>query len=200
MKAFSQSIQSLKFSKLLGCLWLVLSLGQFVHADEWPKLAEKTMEMDEFGSVRFYILLTETNEFQFHPPQNAGVGMEASSKKVFISFPDHPVTMTLQISTNYAGGLPKDEVLQGRVLEIYPGGRILQTSSCDSRLGTCRFIDIEQPRPNQLSTTTRHAFVSFAGGSAEVTMSGLTRNFHARPYLFGSLLSSLEAKPRQVKK
>jgi len=200
MRTFSHSIQPLKFSKLLCLLWLALNLGLPVQADEWPKLSEKMIEMEEFGIVRFYVLLTETSEYQFRPPAKTNVGLAPSSKKIFIVSDDRAITMTLHISTNYAGELPKDEVLQQRVLEIYPGGRILQTSSCNSGLGGARFIDLEQPRPNQSSTTIRHAFVSFAGGSAEVTMSGLTKDFHARPYLFGSLLSSLAARLRPTMK
>ena len=81
------------------------------------------------------------------------------------------------------------------MLQRYSGAAILRSTVCYTGGQTGWLIDVKRVFSKELSLTTRHAFVPWAGGSVEFILSTESDEFEGRRNLFGGLLNSFRIAP-----
>jgi hypothetical protein len=94
------------------------------------------------------------------------------------------------MSTNYAGALPKMEVLRDQVAQKYSTASLVQTSPCHTSCGVGLLFDLFQPAAGNSTMRIRDGYISFPEGSFEFTLSCDAKEYDKNRLSFAWLLNS----------
>ncbi len=164
------------------------------------RVSSSTEATPEGGNVNILNIQTDKELFQLRVPKNYGAQAHPGDLSIVFSSETGSSVITLQMSTNYAGGLPKAEDLCGLVAKKHPTASLVQTSRCYTDCGTGLMFDLFQPAAGNMTMRLRDAYVSFAEGSFEFTLSCDQRDYDHQRLSFSWLLNSFRLRPEPAKK
>jgi hypothetical protein len=151
----------------------------------------------EGGDVGILVIQTDNERFELRVPKNYGSQVRVGGQSIVFTALTGSSIITVTMSTNYAGRLPKMEELRDQVAKKYATASLVQTSSSYTGLGQGLLFDLFQPVGRDLTMRLRDAYVSFAEGSFEFTLSCDVRDYDKNRLSFAWLLNSfrLQAEP-----
>jgi hypothetical protein len=92
------------------------------------------------------------------------------------------------------------EALRDQVARNYPTASLVQTATCYTSCGAGLLFDLFQPAAGNLTLRMRVAYVSFAEGSFEFTLSCDMREYDSNRLSFAWLLNSFRLQSEPAKK
>jgi hypothetical protein len=98
--------------------------------------------------------------------------------------------ITLQMTTNYAGKLPKKDDLRDIVARKYPSASFAQATPCNTSYGGGWLYEFFQPTAGNLMRRIKDGFVAFPEGSFEFTFTCDSRDYDQNRLSFAWLLNS----------
>src|SRR5271155_2801296 len=108
-------------SYLLGVIPLVISafvllpVAAAVASDQLEfKVSSATEATVEGGNVNIMVIQTGTKHFVLRVPKNFGAQVNAEDQSIVFTSQTGSSVITVKMSTNYAGSLPKTEELRGQ--------------------------------------------------------------------------------------
>jgi len=153
----------------------------------------------EGGIVNILVLQNETEHFQVHVPKGYGAQVRQADQSIVFTSQTGTSIITMKMSGNYAGALPKMEDLRSQVAQKYSTASLVQTSPCHTSCGTGLLFDLFQPAAGNLTMRIRDGFVSFPEGSVEFTLSCDSRDYDKNRLSFAWLLNSFRSQPQSAK-
>lgn len=154
-----------------------------------------TETMIEGGTANILIIQADTNQFQVRVPKGFGAQVRQSDQSITFTSQTGNSIITMRLSTNYAGGLPKMEDLRDQVATKYSTASLVQTSPCRTSCGTGLLFDLFQPAAGNLTMRIRDGYLSIPGGSFEFTLSCDSRDYDKNRLSFAWLLNSFCSRP-----
>lgn len=153
----------------------------------------------EMGNVNILVIQTDRQSFELRPPAHYAANVHQNDQSIaFVSDAGNCV-ITVRLTTNYAGTLPKMEHLRDTVARKYPTGSLVRTSTCHSGCGGGLLFDIFQPISKEAMVHIRDGFVSVAEGSFEFTFSCDARDYEKNRLAFAWMLNSFRLRPEPAK-
>jgi hypothetical protein len=151
----------------------------------------------EGGDVNILVIQAGNEHFELRVPKNYGAQVNPGDQCIVFTSQTGSSVITVKMSTNYAGALPKTEELRDQVAKKYATASLVQTSPCCSLYGTGLLFDLFQPAAGDLTMRIRDGFISFPEGSFEFTLSCDLRDYDQNRLSFAWLLNSfrLQAEP-----
>jgi hypothetical protein len=151
----------------------------------------------EGDNVNILVIQTGHENFELRVPKNYGAQFNPGEQSIVFTSATGSSVMTVKMSTNYAGALPKMEELRDQVARKYATASLVQTSPCHTSCGTGLLFDLFQPAAGDLTIRIRDGFISFPEGSFEFTLSCDVREYDQSRLSFAWLLISfrLQAEP-----
>jgi hypothetical protein len=145
------------------------------------------------------ILAIDTGEqnFELRVPKKFGAQFNTGEQSIVFTSTNGSSVITVKMSTNYAGKLPKMEELRDQVAQKYLGASLVQTSPCHTSYATGCLFDLFQPAAGGMTIRIRDGFISFPKGSFEFTLSCDVRDYDQNRLSYAWLLNSfrLQAEP-----
>lgn len=145
------------------------------------------------------ILSIDTGErtFELRVPKKFGAQFNTGEQAIVFTSTNGSSVITVRMSTNYAGKLPKMEELRDQVAQNHPGASLVQTGPCHTSYGTGLLFDLFQPATGGMTIRMRDGFISFPKGSFEFTLSCDARDYDQNRLSYAWLLNSfrLQAEP-----
>jgi hypothetical protein len=175
----------------LAALWAASAHGQSEF-----KVYPSTENEVEGGTVSILVIQTETQRFQVRVPKGYGSQVRQNDQSIVFSSQAGNSIITMKMSTNYAGSLPKMEELRDQVARKYSTASLVQTSPCHTSGGTGLLFDLFQPAAGDLTMRIRDGYVSFPEGSFEFTLSCDARDYDKNRLSFAWLLNSFRLQPQ----
>jgi hypothetical protein len=154
----------------------------------------------EGGDVSILVIQTDNERFELRVPRNYGAKVRQSDQSIVFTSQTGTSVITVTMSTNYAGALPKMEDLRDQVAKKHPSASLVQTSSSFTGFGKGLLFDLFQPEAGDLTLRMRDAYVSFAEGSFEFTLSCNVRDYDKNRLSFAWLLNSFRLQSESAKK
>jgi hypothetical protein len=158
--------------------------------------SEATLEGD---NVKIMVIQTGNRRFELHVPKNYGAQVNADSQSIVFTSRTGSSIITVKMSTNYAGTLPKTEELRDQVAKKYASASLVQTSICHTTCGNGLLFDLFQPAAGDLTMRIRDGFISFPEGSFELTLSCDQRDYDQSRLSFAWLLNSFHLQTEPAK-
>jgi hypothetical protein len=177
----------------LAALWAASAFGQGEF-----KVYPSTEATVEGGDVSILVIQTDTQRFQVRGPKGYGAQGRQSDQSILFSSLAGTSVITMKLSSNYAGSLPKMEDLRDQVARKYSTASLVQTSPCHTACGTGLVFDLFQPAAGNLTMRIRDGFVSFPEGSFEFTFSCDSRDYDKNKLSFTWLLNSFRLQPQSA--
>jgi hypothetical protein len=162
------------------------------------KVYPSTESSAEGGIVNILVLQTETEHFQVRVPKGYGAQVRQNDQSIVFTAQTGTSIITLKMSTNYAGALPKMEVLRDEVAKKNSTASLVQTSACHTSYGTGLLFDLFQPSAGNLTMRIRDGYVSFPEGSFEFTLSCDSRDYDKNRLSFAWLLNSFRLQSQSA--
>ncbi len=185
-------------------LFLLLALAALGAASARGQLEFKvrpaTEATPEGGNVNILVIQAGEEHFVLQVPKGYGAQVRQGGQSIVFTSQTGSSIITVQLSTNYAGALPKMETLRGLVATNHPAASLVQTSACYTSCGAGLFFDLFQPAAGNLTMRMRDAYVSFAEGSFEFTLSCDVREYDRNRISFAWLLNSFRLQAEPAKK
>jgi hypothetical protein len=178
----------------LAALWAGSAFGE----PEF-KVYPSTEATAEGGVVNIMVIQTENEHFQLRIPKDYGAQVRQNDQSIVFTCRTSASIITMKMSTNYAGALPKMEDLRDQVAKKYPTASLVQTSPCHTSCGTGLLFDLFQPAAGNLTMRLRDGYVSFAEGSFEFTLSCDAREYDKNRLSFSWLLNSFRLQATSAK-
>jgi hypothetical protein len=163
------------------------------------KVYPSTEATPEGGIAKILVIQTEKEHFQLRVPKDYGMQIRQNDQSIVFTSQTGNSIITLKMSTNYAGALPKMDDLRNQVAEKYSTASLVQTSACHTSCGTGLLFDLFQPAAGNLTMRIRDGFVSFPEGSFEFTLSCDSRDYDKNRLSFGWLLNSFRLQSQSGK-
>ena len=185
--------------QFLVYILLLASLQQPCLCQQTFKVIPATLPAAEGASVNVLLLELDKAQFSLRVPNGYGTQVTEENLSIVFTAEDYTCTITLRVTTNFPGALPKPEVLSGFVARKYPQASLLQTSPCVSDYGPGLCFDLTQPGPNGLSLHIRDAFVPYPAGSFEFIFSCNGVDYDQKRLSFAWLLNSFRSQPKSAK-
>jgi hypothetical protein len=132
-------------------------------------------------------------------PKNYGAQVNAEAQSIVFTSQTGSSVITVKMSTNYAGSLPRAEELRDQVAKKYSTASLVQTSVCHSTCGNGLLFDLFQPAAGDLTMRIRDGFISFPEGSFEFTLSCDLRDYDQNRLSFAWLLNSFHLQTEPAK-
>jgi hypothetical protein len=187
--------------RLLISSFILLPLS-LALADGQPefKVDSGTEATAEGGNVNILVIQTGKEHFELRVPKNYGAQANPEEQSIVFTSESGSSVMTVRMSTNYAGALPKMEELRDRVAKKYATASLVQTSACHTSCGTGLLFDLFQPATGALTVRIRDGFISFPEGSFEFTLSCDMREYDQNRLSFAWLLNSFRLQDEPARK
>lgn len=163
------------------------------------KVYPSTEFATEGGISSILIIDTGKENFLFRVPRNYGAKIHQDDQSIVLTPEDGTSIITIKMSTNYAGQLPKMDDLRDEVARKFSAASMAQGSQCFTAAGTGLVFDLFQPAGNLLMRI-RDAYVSFPEGSFEFTMSCDNQQYEKNRLSYSWLLNSFKLQPPPAKK
>jgi hypothetical protein len=181
---------------LLSFILFPFSLPQAFGQPEF-RVFPSTEATAEGGNVNILVIQTDNEHFQLRVPKKYSAQVHQSEQTIVLTSQNASSVITLKMTTNYAGALPKMETLRDEVAKKYATASLVQTSPCYTSCGAGLLFDLFQPVGGNLTVRMRDAYVAFPEGSFEFTLSCDVREYDQHRLSFSWLLNSfrLQAKP-----
>jgi hypothetical protein len=154
----------------------------------------------EGGIVNILMIQTEKERFELQIPKEYGTQIRQNDQSIVFTSLTGSSVITVKMTTNYAGALPKMESLRDQVAKKFAAASLVQTSPCVTSCGTGLLFDLFQPLPGNLTMRMRDGYVAFAEGSFEFTLSCDLREYDKHRLAFAWLLNSFRLQAEPVKK
>jgi hypothetical protein len=164
------------------------------------KVYPSTETMQEGGAVNLLIIQTDHEHFGLRIPKGYGSQVRQFDQSIVFTSQTGSSVITVTMSTNYAGALPKKEVLRDEVAKKHPGASLAQTSTCYTSCGTGVLFDLFQPAAGNLTVRMRDAYLAFHEGSFEFTLSCDSQDYDKNQLSFAWLLNSFRLQTEPAKK
>jgi hypothetical protein len=164
------------------------------------KVAPGTEATPEGDNVNIMVIQTGNENFELRVPKNYGAQVNAADQCIVFTSRTGSSIITLKMSTNYAGTLPKMEELRDQVAKKFATASLVQTSPCRTSCGTGLLFDLFQPAAGDLTMRMRDGFISFTEGSFEFTLSCDVREYDQNRLSFAWLLNSFRLQPEPAKR
>lgn len=174
--------------------------GLVGQAAEGARFFACSLFIPERGEVTGYVLVVGANRFSFIPPAGWQLKYDARQAALRLTPPDFAASISVRI-------LPADppsadgslaEALQPKLLQRFPGARIVSVQPCYlSGLEGVEF-DVEQTTGQGIKLATRVCWVPFAGGLAEFCLTTTAGRLEESGLALNVLMTSFEieaAKP-----
>ena len=158
---------------------------------------ETTAEGDP---VNIMVIQTAHEHFELRVPRNYGAQINQDAQSIVFTSANGASVITVKMSTNYAGALPRMERLRDDVAGKYATASLVQTSPCRTCCGTGLLFDLFQPATSHLTMRIRDGFVSFPEGSFEFTLSCGQRDYDQNRLSFAWLLNSFRLQDETDRK
>jgi len=151
----------------------------------------------EGGNVNVLVIQTDHEHFELRVPKEYSVQIRQSDQSVMFASQTGSSVITLKMTTNYAGGLPKMETLRDLVAQKFSTASLVQSSPCITSCGAGLLFDLFQPVGGNLTMRIRDGYLAFPEGSFEFTLSCDLREYDKNRLSFAWLLNSfrLQAQP-----
>jgi hypothetical protein len=163
------------------------------------KVYPSTEATAEGGLVNIMVIQTESEQFQFRVPKGYGSQVRQNDQSIVFTSLTGGSIITIRMSTNYAGSLPKMEDLRDEVAKKNSTASLVQTSPCHTSCGTGLLFDLFQSTAGNLTMRIRDGFVSFPEGSFEFTLSCDSRDYDKNRLSFAWLLNSFRLQSQSTK-
>jgi len=154
----------------------------------------------EGGDVNVLVIQTDHEHFELRVPKEYGVQVRQIDLSIVFTSQSGSSIITLKMTTNYAGALPKMEALRDQVAQKYPTASLVQTSPCITSCGTGLLFDLFQPVAGNLTMRIRDGYLAFPEGSFEFTLLCDLREYDKNRLSFAWLLNSFRLQPQSVTK
>jgi hypothetical protein len=105
------------------------------------------------------------------------------------------MSITLQVTTNWPGTLPADELLRSRAMAANPGGIFLLMAGNPTAWRPAKYVDSVRKLEENITIKRRHAFIPCPEGIVELVLSANSANFEKGRLAFGLMLSSFQLQP-----
>jgi hypothetical protein len=159
--------------------------------------SEATPEGD---NANILVIETGKENFELRVPKKFGAQFNAGEQTIVFTSATGSSVITVKMSTNYAGALPKMEKLRDEVARNYPTASLVQTSTCHTSCGAGLLFDLFQPAAGGLTMRIRDGFISFPEGSFEFTLSCDVRDYDQNRLSFAWLLNSFHLQVEPARK
>jgi hypothetical protein len=155
----------------------------------------------EGGDVNILVIRTDNENFQLRVPKEYGAQIRLSDQSIIFTSQNGSSVITMKMTTNYPGALPKMETLRDLVAQKFVTASLVQTSPCITSYRTGLLFDLFQPVAGNLTVRIRDAYLAFPEGSFEFTLSCDLREYDKNRLSFAWLLNSfrLQAQPAMKK-
>jgi hypothetical protein len=184
----------------LLCLSLVLALVSPAAAQPLFRVISSTVTSAEGGLVNVLLVQAGDEHFSLRIPKGYGTQVRLESRSIVFTSESGASAITMQVTTNYPGTLPKMEELRDLVAKKHPGASLVQSSSCISDYGSGLCFDLFQPTQNNLTVRIRDAYFSYPEGSFEFTLTCNSADYDKSRLSFAWLLNSFRLQPEPAKK
>jgi hypothetical protein len=164
------------------------------------KVSPATETMLEGGIVNILVIQSGDDYFDLQVPKGYGAQIRQSEESIVFTSETGSSVITVKMSTNYPGALPKMEQLRGVVVTNHPTATLAQTSFCYTSFGAGQQFDLFQPVGGNLTMRLRDAYVSFPHGSFEFILSCDNREYDRNRFSFAWLLNSFRLRAGPAKK
>jgi hypothetical protein len=154
----------------------------------------------EGGNVSILILQTGKRQFEMRVPVKYGVQVYPGQQSIVFASETGSSVITVKMTTNYPGALPKMEELRDLVARKHATASLVQTSPCYADCGQGLLFDLFQPAANNSMVRIRDAYISFPEGSFEFTLSCDLREYDKNRISLVWLLNSFRQRPEPAKK
>jgi hypothetical protein len=186
--------------QLVVCAFMLLALSVAVASDELEfKVSTATMATVEGDNAKIMVIETGHERFELRVPKNYGSQVNAEAQSIVFTSQSGSSIITVKMSTNYAGTLPKTDELRDQVAKKYASASLVQTSTCHTTCGTGPLFDLFQPTSGDLTMRIRDGFISFREGSFEFTLSCDVREYDQNRLSFAWLLNSFHLQTETAK-
>jgi hypothetical protein len=175
-------------------LWAASALGESDF-----KVYPSTEATAEGGIASILVIQTGNRHFQLRVPKDYGTQIRQNDQSIVFTSHTGTSIITMKMSTNYAGALPKLEELRDLVAKKHPTASLVQTSPCHTSCGTGLLFDLFQPAAGNLTLRLRDGYVSFPEGSFEFTLSCDSLEYDKNRLSFAWLLNSFRLQPQSAK-
>jgi hypothetical protein len=188
------------FIYLVLLAFILLPLSVAVASDQLEfKVSSTTETTVEGGNVNVMVIQTGNRTFELRVPKNYGAQVNAEAQSIVFTSQTGSCVITVKMSTNYAGSLPRAEELRDQVAKKYSTASLVQTSVCHSTCGNGLLFDLFQPAAGDLTMRIRDGFISFPEGSFEFTLSCDLRDYDQNRLSFAWLLNSFHLQTEPAK-
>jgi len=164
------------------------------------KVSASTEATAEGDNANILVIETGDKNFELRVPKKFGAEINTASQTIVFTSVTGSSVMTLKMSTNYAGKLPKMEDLRDEVAAKYPSASLVQTSPCHTSYATGFLFDLFQPAAGGMTIRMRDSFISFPKGSFEFTLSCDVRDYDQNRLSYAWLLSSFRLQVEPARK
>jgi hypothetical protein len=154
----------------------------------------------EGGNVSVLLVQTGGQRFSLAIPRGYGTQVRSSDQSIVFTAGTGSSVITVQVSTNYPGSLPKTEILRDTVAAKHPLASLVQTSPCPTQCGSGLLFDLFQPAGGNVTLRLRDAYVSIDEGSVEFTLSCDLADYDKARVSYAWLLNSFHSVVQPVKK
>jgi len=193
-------------TNVIGIVRLVISVFillpcSVVVAGDQPefKVSSATEATLEGGNVNIMVIQTGNKHFELRVPKNYGTQAGPDGQSILFTSQTGSSVITVKMSTNYAGALPKTEELRDQVAKKYANASLVQTSVCHTTCGNGVLFDLFQPAAGNSTMRIRDGFISFPEGSFEFTLSCDVREYDQNRLSFAWLLNSFHLQTEPAK-
>jgi hypothetical protein len=186
--------------QFLICLLFFASLQPPSFCQPSFKVIPATLASAEGGSVNVLLIEVDKAQFSLRIPNGYGTQVSEENRSIVFTAANDASTITVRVTTNFSGALPKMEELRDIVAKKYPGASVVQSSPCVSDYGPGLCFDLTQPAPNGLALRIRHAYVPYPAGSFEFVFSCNGADYDKNRLSFVWLLNSFRSQPKSAKK
>jgi hypothetical protein len=179
----------------------LLALGAArAHGQPEFRVYPSTEATVEGGIVNIMVIQTDAERFQVRVPKGFGAQVRQNDQSIVFTSQTGTAIITMKMSANYAGALPKMEDLRDEVARKYPTASLVQTSRCQTSSGTGWLFDLFQPAAGNLTMRVQDGYVSFPEGSFEFTLTCDSREYDRNHLSFSWLLNSFRLQPQSANK
>jgi hypothetical protein len=164
------------------------------------KVTASTETAVEGDNANILVIETGDQKFELSVPKKFGAQFDNGERSIVFTSQNGSSVMTVKMSTNYAGKLPKMEDLRDEVARQYPSASLVQSSPCHTSYGTGLLFDLFQPAAGGMTIRMRHGFISFPKGSFEFTLSCDVRDYDQNRLSYAWLLNSFRLQTEPARK
>jgi hypothetical protein len=185
--------------QFLICLLLFANLQPPCFGQSSFKVIPATLASAEGGSVNVLLIEVDQAQFSLRIPNGYGTQVSEEKRSIVFTAASDASMITVRVTTNFPGALPKMEELRDIVAQKYPSASVVQSSPCVSDYGPGLCFDLTQPAPNGLALRIRDAYVPYPAGSFEFIFSCNGADYDKYRLSFTWLLNSFRLQPKSAK-